>query len=129
MKKGFRALIAEANGQIETMSVAEARTRLDSDDVVFVDLREANELAKDGKIPGATHAPRGMLEFYIDPDSPYHLPVFSSGKSLLFYCASGGRSALAAQTAKTMGLSSVAHLAGGFKAWKEASAPTEAVEP
>ena len=90
-----------------------------------MDLRDSAELQQEGKIPGAVHVNRGMLEFAIDPTTKYHNPVFSSGKKIVFYCAGGGRSALAAATAEDMGLDNVAHLAGGFKAWKEAGAPVE----
>jgi rhodanese-related sulfurtransferase len=98
---------------------------LNDPETVFVDLRDSSELQRDGKIPGAVHVNRGMLEFVLDPTLPYHNPVFSSGKKVLFYCASGGRSALAADTAQSMGLERVSHLGGGFKGWKEANGPTE----
>ncbi|HEU0105098.1 MAG TPA: rhodanese-like domain-containing protein [Vicinamibacteria bacterium] len=90
-----------------------------------VDLREPDERARDGMIPGAEPAPRGMLEFYADPESPYHKPVFASGKTLLLYCASAGRSALAARTLEEMGLEKVAHVAGGFRAWVAANGQAE----
>jgi rhodanese-related sulfurtransferase len=128
MKKGFRDLIAEANVTIKTYSVQEARELLENEDVVFIDLREEAELTREGIIPGAVHVPRGMLEFVIDPDSPYHNKVFSSGKRFIFYCAAGSRSALGTQVAQTMGLGQVAHVGGGMKSWKEAAAPTEAYE-
>jgi rhodanese-related sulfurtransferase len=92
---------------------------------VFVDLRDSAELLRDGKIPGAVHVNRGMLEFTLDPALPYHNPVFSSGKNFVFYCASGGRSALAADTAQQMGLAQVSHLGGGFKSWREGNNPVE----
>jgi rhodanese-related sulfurtransferase len=94
-------------------------------DTVFVDLRESSELLRDGKIPGAVNVTRGMLEFTLDPTLPYHNSVFSSGHKILFYCASGGRSALAADRAQSMGLSHVSHLGGGFKSWKDAQGPVE----
>ncbi|MCC6948206.1 MAG: rhodanese-like domain-containing protein, partial [Bradyrhizobiaceae bacterium] len=93
--------------------------------VVFVDLRDPRELEREGMIPGAFHAPRGMLEFWIDPESPYHKPVFAQDKQYVFFCAGGLRSALAAQTAQRMGLKPVAHIEGGFKGWKEAGGPVE----
>lgn len=127
---GYKQLLDEANREIETMPVDEAMILFNSeeDDFVFVDLRDVREIAREGKIPGAFHAPRGMLEFWIDPESPYHKEIFASGKRFVFYCASGWRSALAAQTARRMGLSPVAHLGGGFGAWKEAGGTVEKKE-
>jgi len=122
--KSAKELVAEANAKIKTVPAAEAIQQL-KQGVVFVDVRDSAELQREGKIPGAVHANRGMLEFYVDPASPLHNPVFSSGKKLLFYCAGGGRSALAAATAQAMGLNEVAHVGGGFKAWKEAGGPVE----
>jgi rhodanese-related sulfurtransferase len=126
MKNGYRALIEAAEREIETLDVAAAQRLLNDDGVVFVDLRDVRELAREGKIPGAFHAPRGMLEFWVDPDSPYHKDVFSSGKRLVFYCQSGWRSALATQAVQRMGLGNVCHIGGGFGAWKSADAPVEA---
>ncbi len=124
MKAGFKKLIQEANESVTTRSIEEAKALVGNDDVLFVDIREAEELAG-GKIPGAVHAPRGMLEFYVDPESPYHREEFASGKKIVLYCASGGRSALAAQTVEQMGLDNVSHLGGGFKEWVAAGGPTE----
>lgn len=118
LKRGFRALVDAANAEIETVSVADAKRLIGSDDVLFVDLRDPRELEREGKIPGAFHCPRGMLEFWLDPDSPYHKPPLMSGKKLLFYCGSGWRSALSAKTVQDMGLDNVAHLGGGFSAWR-----------
>jgi rhodanese-related sulfurtransferase len=125
MGKGFRQMVSEANAEVQTWSVADALAALGRPDVAFVDIREPEERTRDGVIPGAEPAPRGMLEFYADPDSPYHKAVFASGKTLLLYCASAGRSALAARTLKDMGLEKVAHLAGGFKAWLAAKGPAQ----
>jgi rhodanese-related sulfurtransferase len=125
MKKGYKSLVAEANAEIKTWTVDEALTKMRSPDIAFIDIREPDELTRDGTIPGAEPAPRGMLEFYADPESPYHKPVFSSGKTLVLYCASAGRSALAAKTLKDMGLDNVAHVGGGFKAWVAANGPVE----
>ncbi len=127
MKKGIETLLAEANAVIENYTVQDAMAKVEDEGVAFIDLRELDELHREGKLPGAVHAPRGMLEYYIDPESPYHKEIFSSGKEIIFYCASGGRSALAAQTAQEMGLSSVANLAGGLIAWKEAEGPVKMV--
>jgi rhodanese-related sulfurtransferase len=122
---GHRALVEAAEREIETVPAAEAVRWHGRDDVVFVDLRDIRELRRDGRIAGAFHCPRGMLEFWIDPDSPYHKPVFAADKRFLFFCAGGQRSALAAQTAQRMGLTPVAHMGGGFRAWKEAGGPVE----
>ena len=99
------------------------------DDVVFVDLRDPRELEREGRVPGAFHCPRGMLEFWIDPESPYHKPVFAQDKTFLFFCAGGMRSALSAAAAKDMGLAPVAHIEGGFGAWRNAGGPIERVQP
>ena len=119
--KGYKALLAEANASIRTLSVEEAKAALDMEDVVFVDLRDPRELEREGRIPGAFHCPRGMLEFWIDPESPYAKPVFQQDKTFLFFCAGGWRSALAAKAAQEMGLKPVAHIEGGFGAWKKAN--------
>ena len=126
--KGYRALLDEANAQVATMTVAEAAVRAAGGDIVLVDLRDPRELEREGRIPGAFHCPRGMLEFWIDPASPYHKPVFAADKTFVFHCASGWRSALAAKTAQDMGLKPVAHLAGGFAAWREAGGAVETVQ-
>jgi rhodanese-related sulfurtransferase len=93
---------------------------------VFVDLRDIRELNREGRVPGAFHCPRGMLEFWIDPQSKYHKPIFAEDKRFVFFCAAGQRSALATETAQRMGLNPVAHIAGGFGAWKAAGGPVEA---
>ena len=125
--KGFKQLVAEANAAIETIPVAQAQEAIGDPETVFIDIRDMPELERDGKIPGAVHASRGMLEFHADPESPYYREVFTSGKRLLLYCASGGRSALATQRLREMGLTNVAHVGGGLRAWKEASGPVESV--
>jgi 2-polyprenyl-3-methyl-5-hydroxy-6-metoxy-1,4-benzoquinol methylase/rhodanese-related sulfurtransferase len=127
MQKGYKQLIAEANTAIETVPVAEAVQQLDNEEVVFVDIRDLPEVERDGKVPGAVHASRGMLEFHVDPESPYHKDVFASGKKLLLYSTNGSRSALAAQRLQEMGLTHIAHVGGGLKAWKEADGPVEAI--
>lgn len=123
--KGYKMLVAEAEAGIETLSVEDARRLLGAPDVVLVDLRDPRELEREGKMPGAFHCPRGMLEFWIDPESPYHKPVFAEDKRFVFFCGGGWRSALAAKAAQDMGLKPVAHIAGGFAAWKKAGAPVE----
>jgi len=123
------ALVAAAEREIETLSVGDALALHGADGVVFVDLRDIRELDRDGRVPGAFHCPRGMLEFWIDPASKYHKPVFAQDKRFVFFCAAGQRSALAAQTAHRMGLAPVAHIGGGFGAWKAAGGPTDAAKP
>ena len=122
----YRELIAEAEARVATIPAAEAFGLVGRDDVVLVDLRDPRELEREGRMPGALHCPRGMLEFWIDPTSPYHKPVFSEEKRFVFFCAGGWRSALAADVAQRMGLSPVAHIGGGFKAWKDAGGPVDA---
>jgi len=118
--KGYQQLVAEAETQIETIGVDDALKLHGSADVVFVDLRDVRELSREGFIPGAFHCPRGMLEFWIDPACIYYKDIFASGKKFLFYCNLGWRSALAAQVSQQMGLSPVAHIGGGFDAWRQA---------
>jgi rhodanese-related sulfurtransferase len=122
---GYQQMLEEANRDIKTLSVDEAQALLEHEDVLFVDLRDPRELARDGKIPGAFHCPRGMLEFWIDPQSPYAKPQFQQDKTFVFFCAGGLRSALSAHLAQRMGLAPVAHIGGGFGAWKAAGAPVE----
>jgi rhodanese-related sulfurtransferase len=119
-------LIEAAEREVETLSVEAARALHGRDEVVFVDIRDIRELGRDGRVPGAFHCPRGMLEFWVDPESKYHKPVFAEDKRFVFFCAAGQRSALATQTAQRMGLKPVAHIAGGFGAWKTAGSPVEA---
>ena len=123
---GYNALCEAAEREIETLPPEEAVTLSGRDDIVLVDIRDIRELQRDGKVPGAFHCPRGMLEFWIDPASPYHKPVFAQDKKYVFFCAGGLRSALAAQTAQRMGLKPVAHVRGGFGAWKKLGGPVEA---
>ncbi|MEM7540447.1 MAG: rhodanese-like domain-containing protein [Pseudomonadota bacterium] len=127
--KGIKALCAEAEQEIETLSVEQVMAVKDDPNVHLIDIRDIRELWRDGTIPGASHAPRGMLEFWVDPDSPYHREEFASGKKFIFYCAGGMRSALAAQAVHRMGLAPVAHMAGGFGAWTKAGGETEEKEP
>ncbi len=116
-KIGYKALVEAAEARIRIISAAEAIDRLGSDDVVFVDLRDIRELKREGGIPGAFHCPRGLLEFWIDPESPYHHAVFAEPKEFVFFCNLGWRSALAADVAQQMGLKTC-HIDGGFEAWK-----------
>jgi len=127
LKKGYKQLVAEAEADIETIAVAEAIKLHGSDDVVFIDLRDVRELWHDGKIPGAKHVPRGMLEFWIDPESPYHKPLFTENRKFIFYCNLGWRSALAAKVSQDMGLKNVCHIEGGFDGWVKAGGALEEV--
>ena len=122
-----KEMVDAANKEITTLSVDEARALVDSGHHVIVDLRDIRELQRSGKIAGAFSCPRGMLEFWIDPKSPYHKEIFNLDKTYVFYCASAWRSALSAKLAQDMGLAPVAHIAGGFSAWLKAEAPVEEV--
>jgi rhodanese-related sulfurtransferase len=123
---GYKALVEAAEKEIETIPVEQAVMLAGRDDTVLVDIRDIRELEREGKVPGAYHCPRGMLEFWIDPNGSYFKPVFGQDKKFVFFCAGGLRSALAAQIAQRMGLKPVAHIQGGFGAWKQAGG---AVEP
>jgi rhodanese-related sulfurtransferase len=123
--KSAASLVAEANAMVRTLTVDEAQALHGDEDVVFIDLRDIRELAKTGRISGARHVPRGMLEFWIDPASPYHNALFAEDKTFIFYCASGWRSALAAMAAQDMGLKPVAHIDGGMTGWLKAGGPVD----
>ena len=123
--KSVKEMVEAANAEITKLSVKEVRKLIDSEEHVIVDLRDIRELQRAGKIPGAFSCPRGMLEFWIDPESPYHKEVFDQDKTYVFYCASAWRSALSAKLAQDMGLAPVAHIEGGFSAWANAGAPIE----
>ena len=127
--RGIKSLIDEANAEIETVSAADAIKAAQSADVVIVDVRDPREIERDGKIPGAFSCTRGMLEFWIDPESPYYKERFGEDKKFVFFCAGGLRSVLAAKTAQDMGLKPVAHIGGGFAAWRDAGGPVEKYEP
>lgn len=120
-----KAMCEAAESEIETLAIEDAIKLHGRDDVLLVDIRDPRELTRDGKVPGAFHCTRGMLEFWIDPQSPYYKPQFGEDKKYVFFCAGGMRSALAAQTAHRMGLKPVAHIRGGFGAWKKAGGPVE----
>jgi rhodanese-related sulfurtransferase len=123
--KGVTSMVEQAKREIEEIPAAQAVKLAGRDDVVLVDIRDPRELARDGKVPGAFHVTRGMLEFWIDPESPYYKAKFGEDKKFVFFCAGGLRSALATKTAQDMGLKPVAHILGGFKGWKEAGGPVE----
>lgn len=120
MKKTAKAMVDEAMQSITTYTPEQAKALLGSPGVRFVDVRDVRELEREGVIPGAIHAPRGMLEFWVDPESPYHRKEFGEDKEFVLFCAAGWRSALATRTLMEMGLERVAHIGGGFTAWKEA---------
>jgi rhodanese-related sulfurtransferase len=128
IRKSAQQLVLEASSEIETLTVEQARALLGRPDVTFIDLRDPRELWREGGIPGAINVTRGMLEFWIDPASPYHKALFASGNKFVFFCGGGWRSALAAKTAQDMGLTPVCHIEGGFSSWKQAGAPVEAIE-
>ena len=124
IKKGIKQLIADAEQRGRGISVDEAKKRLDDGRTVFVDLRDVRELERDGMIPGAFHAPRGMLEFWVDPESPYFKPVFGEDKTFILYCQADWRGTLAAATLADMGMDNVLHMKGGYGEWKKAGGPT-----
>lgn len=126
--KGFRALVDEAMAQVKTYSVEEAKARMNDPNVQIVDIRDVRELGP-GTVVGSFHAPRGMLEFWVDPDSPYHKPLFADeSKEFVLFCGAGWRSALAAKTLQDMGMRNVAHIDGGYAEWVKQGAPTETIE-
>jgi rhodanese-related sulfurtransferase len=117
--RGVDALVRDAEATVTTLTPAEVQDRLGEAGLILVDLRDIRELKRDGRIPGSMHVPRGMLEFWIDPQSPYYRKEFDQAESLILYCNKGSRSALAAQSLQTMGMESVAHMAGGLTRWKD----------
>lgn len=129
LKVGVKTLVEIARREIKEYTAGEAMELAKRPDVLLVDIRDPRELARDGKVPGALHAPRGMLEFWVDPDSPYFKPVFGEDKTFVFFCAGGLRSALTTKTLQDMGLKPVAHIVGGYAAWKEAGGAVELVAP
>jgi rhodanese-related sulfurtransferase len=126
--KGYQQLVAEAMAHVKTYSVAQVQARLNDANVQIVDIRDIRELAE-GTVVGAYHAPRGMLEFWVDPASPYHKALFADeAKEFILFCGAGWRSALAAKALQDMGMSNVAHIDGGYAGWVKAGAPTETLE-
>lgn len=125
MKKTAKSLVDEAMGRVTTYTVEQAREMHGQPGVQFIDVRDVRELEHEGAIPGAFHVPRGMLEFWADPESPYHRPELAQDKEYVLFCALGWRSALATQTLMDMGMAHVAHIDGGFEAWKKAGAPVQ----
>lgn len=125
MGKSASELVVEAKTKVENLSVDAVEKEIKSGNTVLIDLRETEELTATGRIPGSIHVPRGMLEFRADPTSSYHQDPIDPSKRIILHCASGGRSALAATTLQAMGYSNIAHLDGGFTAWKAAGKPVE----
>ena len=125
LKVTHRDLIDRALAEIETLDMGQAEALLEDENTLFVDLRDPRELQREGKIPNAFHAARGMLEFWVDPSSPYHKEIFASGKKMVFYCQSGWRSALSTKTVQDMGLENVCHIGEGYRGWKDSGAATE----
>lgn len=123
------SMVDAAKASITELTAADAIPLMGDDRVVLVDIRDPRELEREGRIPGAFHCPRGMLEFWIDPASPYHKPVFAADKRFVFFCGAGMRSALAAKVAQDMGLAPVAHIIDGLTAWKQAGGPIEPGKP
>jgi len=123
LKKGIKQLIEEAGARTRGIAPRQAQARLADPETVFVDIRDVREIEREGMIPGAFHAPRGMLEFWVDPESPYYKPVFEEGKAYVLYCAADWRATLAAAALTEMGLENVFHLEGGFGEWKKAGMP------
>ncbi|WP_420176179.1 rhodanese-like domain-containing protein [Luteococcus sp. OSA5] len=122
------ALVARAEEQITTLDAEQVHAILDDPQVLLVDIRDVRELEREGQLPGAVHAPRGMLEFWVDPESPYYKPKLDDGRQLVLYCGSGWRSALSAAALREMGRDDVSHLGGGFSGWKKAGLPVVARE-
>lgn len=129
LKISSQELVRQAEREIETLSPEDAYRVASDPNTMLVDLRDIRELNRQGRIPGAVHCPRGMLEFWIDPESPYHRQEFADNERFIFFCAAGWRSALATKAVQDMGMSDVAHISGGFEAWNSAGYPVEAPEP
>ncbi len=129
MKKTAAQLVEEATAAIVTLTPQEALRQQEAGEAVLVDIRDIRELGREGRVPDAIHSPRGMLEFWVDPESPYHRDVFAqNGKRYIFFCAAAWRSALATRDMQAMGLEPVAHIEGGFSAWREQGLPVDAPE-
>lgn len=120
-----KELVAKAKEEITSLSTEEAQRQAEAGEILLVDIRDPRELSRDGRIPGAFHAPRGMLEFWIDPASPYHKAALATDKTLVFFCASAWRSALSVKALKEMGVENIAEMEGGFSAWKKEERPVE----
>ena len=126
--KGIKQIVAEAEVEVVTLSRGDVETAV-ADGALLVDIRDVRELKREGKIPGAFHAPRGMLEFWVDPESSYHHEALSAADRLILYCNLGWRSALAAKALQDMGMTNVAHLDGGFDGWRSSGGSVEEPPP
>ena len=124
IKKGVKQLIAEAEKRSTGISIEDAKKRMGDEKTLFVDIRDVRELEREGMIPGAFHAPRGMLEFWVDPESPYYKPVFAEGRTFILYCQADWRGTLAAAALGDMGMQGVLHMEGGFSEWRKAGGAT-----
>ena len=127
--KSVKSLVDAARTEITIIPTKQVIAMINDPDVMLVDIRDIRELDRDGRIPGAFHAPRGMLEFWVDPQSPYHKPALSTGKKMIFFCASAWRSALTVKTLQDMGVTNIFDLEGGFTAWRAAGGPIDKPEP
>ncbi len=125
LQRGFKQMVGEANAVVEVITVEDGLALVGDAGVIFIDVRETVERQHSGAIPGSVHVPRGFLEFRVDPESPMHDKAVDGGKRLVLYCASGGRSALAAKTMLDMGFADVCSLGGGFGAWNQANGPVD----
>ena len=123
--KTIKMLVAEAKAETTAISPATAKAKADAGSATLIDIRDIRELHREGRIDGAFHAPRGMLEFWADPDSPYHKEIFATDGDLILFCASSWRSALAAKTLQDMGMTNILDMDGGFSAWKAADLPVK----
>ena len=126
--KGYKTLLAQANAQVTTYSVSQVQAKLAAGNAQLVDIRDIRELAG-GTMPGSVHAPRGMLEFWVDPESPYHKPMWADeSKEFILFCAASWRSALAVKTLQDMGMTNVAHMDGGWEEWVKQGGASETLE-
>ncbi len=127
IERGFKSLVAAAEARVEALSPTQLREKMGQSGVLLVDLRDIRELQREGRIPGSLHIPRGMLEFWVDPASPYYRREFDTAEELVLYCNKGWRSALAASSLLDMGVTQVSHLAGGMERWQEQDGAVEAL--
>jgi len=129
VSKGVEALVNEALAEVTTLSAAEVKAKKDAPGVMLIDLRDIRELQREGRIPGSIHIPRGMLEFWLDPESPYYKPAFDDANEVVLYCNKGWRSALAAKSLQSMGMESVSHMDGGMTQWVADGGDIEPLPP
>lgn len=125
LTKTIKMLVAEAKAETTAIAPAVAKAKADAGNATLIDIRDIRELDREGRIDGAFHAPRGMLEFWADPESPYHKEIFATDGDLILFCASSWRSALAAKTLQDMGMTNILDMDGGFSAWKAANLPVK----